>query len=112
LQPGDDVREFPSREDARQILKTLLQRDVRLHFIYTSTVGHYYNYDSQFQAMFPKLHRDHRLTHHFFADMDHVAFLCEDRARLVSHITQVATRIAEANQGDSRVEARSLDNSV
>ncbi len=99
LQPGDDVREFPSHENARQILKALLQRDVRLHFIYTSGVGQYYNYNGQFQAMFPKLYQDRRLTHRFFADMDHVAFLCEDRARLVSHITQVAARIAEANEG-------------
>ena len=100
LQPGYDVREFPSRRKARQILKALLQRDVRLHFIYTggSESGQYYNYDGQFRAMFPKLHRDHRLTHRYFAEMDHVAFLWEDRTRLVDHITQVAIRIAEANE--------------
>jgi hypothetical protein len=103
LQPGVDVREFPSRRKARQIIRALLQRDFRLHFIYTggSESGQYYNYDGQFKAMFPKLHRDRRLTHRYFPDMDHVAFLCEDRVRLVSHITQVAARIAGANEGDS-----------
>jgi hypothetical protein len=100
LQPGDDVREFPSHKKAQQILKTLLQRDVRLHFIYTGGSGQYFNYDEQFEEMFPKLHNDPRLTHHFFADMDQVAFLCEDRAKLVSHILQVAIRIAKANEGE------------
>jgi hypothetical protein len=100
LQPGYDVREFPSRRKAQQIFKVLLQRDVHLHFIYTggSESGQYYNYDGQFKAMFPRMHRDPRLTHRYLADMDHVAFLCEDRARLVSHITQIAARFAEANE--------------
>lgn len=101
LQPGDDVREFPSQEKARQIIKALLQRDVRLHFIYTSGVGQYYNYEGQFKAMFPKLCHDSRLTYRYFADMDHVAFLCEDRVRLVSHIAEVAVGIAQARQENS-----------
>jgi len=102
LQPGHDVREFPPRREARRILRALLQRDVRLHFIYTggSESGQYFNYDGQFKAMFPKLHRDHRLTYRYFADMDHVAFLWEDRVRLVSNIAQVAAGIAAANKGE------------
>jgi len=100
LQPGSDIREFPSRKRTQQILKALLKRGVHLHFIYTggTEAGQYYNYDDQFKAMFPELHRDHRLTHRFFADMDHLAFLCEDRARFVSHITQVAVKISKGNK--------------
>jgi hypothetical protein len=87
LQVGDDIREFPSQNVAESQLMALANRSVQLHFIYTSGVGDYYNHAGQFQAMFPSLSKAPEITHCFFPDMDHVAFLCEDRAKLVRHIS-------------------------
>ncbi|KAA1261875.1 Alpha/beta hydrolase family protein [Rubripirellula obstinata] len=87
LQLGDDIREFPSRDLAQSQLMQLADRSVRMHFIYTSGVGDYYNHAGQFDAMFPSLCEADQITHCYFSDMDHVAFLCEDRAKLVRHIS-------------------------
>ena len=88
LKMGEDIREFPSREVAQSQLLDLAKRSVRMHFIYTGGVGDYYNHARQFDAMFPLLSQADEISHCFFAEMDHVAFLCEDRAKLVRHISK------------------------
>lgn len=88
LKFGDDVREFPSQQEAEQQLQGLSRRGTRLHFIYTGGVGDYYNHAQQFHAMFPSLKRCDAITHQFFGDVDHVGFLCQDRDKLVRHIGQ------------------------
>ena len=91
LQFGDDIREFPSREVAREQLQSLLTRKVRMHFHYTGGVGSYYNYATQFQEMFPELDADasgELLTTSFQPESDHVSFLCEHRAQLVRIATE------------------------
>ncbi|EMI17022.1 non-ribosomal peptide synthetase [Rhodopirellula maiorica SM1] len=86
LQPGDDIREFPSRETAVAELSELADRKTRLHFVYTGGVGMYYSYAQQFHDMFPELRGRDEVSTCFHPAMDHVAYLCEDRARLVDHI--------------------------
>ncbi|MEM9588381.1 MAG: lipase [Planctomycetota bacterium] len=94
LQQGDDVREFPTRRQAVQELDQLSQRGVQLHFVYTGGVHDYFNHASQFRGMFPELCDDTRITSHFFPRMDHVASLCEDRLRLIEHVTGRITHMA------------------
>lgn len=89
LQMGEDIREFPSQSVAQSQLLALAKRSVQLHFIYTGGVGDYYNHAGQFDAMFPSLSGAKEISHCFFGDMDHVAFLCEDRCRLARHIGDV-----------------------
>ena len=86
LQAGTDIREFPPQKVSERQLLSLANRDVRLHFVYTGGVGEYYNHDTQFNTMFPALSRHHRVSHRYFPALDHVAFLCEDRRKLVEHV--------------------------
>lgn len=96
LSPGTDVREFSGRDEQVRQLQQLSSRDVRLHFIYTGGIADYYNHDGQFAAMFPELVGDNRITNRFFASMDHVAILHEDRRELIDDLCRQAIRIAAA----------------
>ncbi|TWU48323.1 serine aminopeptidase domain-containing protein [Rubripirellula reticaptiva] len=96
LQPGTDVREFPSRDQSVQELKQLARRKVQMHFVYTGGVGEYFNYAGQFTEMFPELAGEPYVSSHYFAAMDHVAILAEDRAVLVNHIVNRVQSIAVA----------------
>ncbi|TWU60839.1 Alpha/beta hydrolase family protein [Rubripirellula tenax] len=86
LQPGKDVREFPTQTQAIEELKTLSSRGALMHFVYTGGVGDYFNHAGQFAAMFPTLKDDPRISSHFFESMDHVALMVEDRRQLVTHV--------------------------
>lgn len=94
LSPGTDVREFPDRDEQVRQLQQLACRGVRLHFTYTGGIADYYNHAGQFAAMFPELVGDERVTNRFFASMDHVAILHEDRRELIDDLCQQATKIA------------------
>jgi hypothetical protein len=93
LRLGDDIREFPSQNVAQSQLIALADRSTQLHFIYTSGVGDYYNHAGQFDAMFPLLKEKHEVSHCYFGDMDHVAFLWEDRHKLAEHVANQAQRM-------------------
>ncbi len=94
LQQGDDIREFPPRETAVTELSELADRKTRLHFVYTGGVGMYYSYAQQFYDMFPELKERDEISTCFHPAMDHVAYLCEDRAALVDHIGSQIGEIA------------------
>ncbi len=94
LQQGDDVREFPSRDIAVKELESLIQRQARLHFVYTGGVGTYYSYAGQFFDMFPELKGKPEVSTSFHCSIDHVAYLCEDRAKLVDHIAKKIDALA------------------
>lgn len=87
LQIGNDIREFPSRDVAAKQLQGLVDRGTKLHFIYTGGVADYYNHESQFAEMFHDVEFRDQVTSQFFPEMDHVAILCEDRAKLVNEIS-------------------------
>lgn len=86
LTPGDDVREFPSREVAENQLQSLTSSGIRLHFLYTGGVHQYYNHEGQFAAMFPSLRTNASVTTCYLPRLDHVAYRCKDRQLLVAHI--------------------------
>ncbi len=52
---GVDIREYPAREIAESQLVALVNRGVRLQFVYTGGAIDYYSYDDQFFDMFPSL---------------------------------------------------------
>ncbi|QDT06642.1 Alpha/beta hydrolase family protein [Rubripirellula lacrimiformis] len=87
LQPGSDMREFPSRCQAAQQILSLAQRSVQVHFVYTGGVDDYYNHAGQFAAMFPELKNSQGITSHYFPQMDHVALLAQDRSELIHHVS-------------------------
>ena len=83
LKLGDDIREFPSRDQAAVELQQLVDRGVKLNFVYTGGVHWYYNYENQFNEMFSDVDMKDQVSSVFYPNMDHVAFLCEDRKQLL-----------------------------
>lgn len=88
LRIGDDIREFPPRDQAAKELQSLVDRGVKLRFIYTGGVAHYFNHERQFEQMFHDVEFRGNVTCKYFPKMDHVAILCEDRELLLEDITR------------------------
>jgi pimeloyl-ACP methyl ester carboxylesterase len=83
---GEDVREFPDRATAASQLQSLIDRDLKLRFIYTGGVGEYFNHSAQFQAMFAGVAWSDSVSSSFHPQFDHVASLCEHRAMMIEEI--------------------------
>ena len=111
LRVGDDIREFPDRDEAAQQLRRLIERDVKLHLIYTGGVGEYYNYAEQYQDMFSDVRFDGNVSSAFFSEMDHVAMLREDRDRLIAEIVGWVDRAFGCDDGQDLPAVDSLDQS-
>jgi pimeloyl-ACP methyl ester carboxylesterase len=79
------------REESHRILTTLLARQTRLHFIYTSGRRETFNHRSQFQKMFPDLPPSGHLTVDWLPTIEHSQVLREDRELLIE---TVATRMS------------------
>lgn len=102
MQPGGDVREFPERKEAAIQIGQLAQQGTHLHFFYTGGVSDYFNHSAQFRKMFPELKElsdeaRGRVTSEFWPEIDHVAYLCEDRARLIDHLAEKMHEISECH---------------
>lgn len=61
LPVGDDIREFPAREQAEAEFHSLITRGVRCLFLYTGGVSVYFNSIRQFGEMFPRLYNAERI---------------------------------------------------
>jgi len=85
---GNDIREFPEQREAALQIQKLVNRDVRMRFIYTGGVSEYYNYEQQFWDMFADVKFNQFVSTIFFPEMDHVAFLEEDRQQLIDDVTK------------------------
>ncbi len=100
LQVGSDIREFPNRAVAATQLLQLAQRGVRMHFYYTGGVSDYYNYQNQFEDMFPELEAvEHKaaakhVEHVFVPESDHTAFLIEHRHDLIDSASRFLGSLA------------------
>lgn len=81
-------RDFPSKNEARRHCLQLIDRGVRLLFVYTSGVESYYCYSRQFWDML-QLNVDgfkDNLQVVYFKDSDHIYTLVEDRKLLMKTI--------------------------
>lgn len=85
---GLDIREFPDREQSTREIATLIDRGVKLQFIYTSGVVDYYSYEKQFYDMFPSLQDRKEITVSYHPQWDHTVMLRDDRDELVRSVTQ------------------------
>jgi len=84
---GLDVREFPDREQSEREIKSLINRSVKLQFIYTSGVIDYYSYEKQFYDMFPALRDRPEITVIYRSQWDHTLMVKEDRSELVQMVS-------------------------
>lgn len=96
LARGEDIREYPaSPEQAAQEFQQLVDRGTQLHFIYTGG-SWYYNYANQFYDMLPKIDWKNKESVSYFAHMDHVVTLYEDRIELINHISEKTKKMVNA----------------
>lgn len=87
-QPGmDDYRDFPGRRAAALQLAQLVERGVRLLFLYTGGAYRYFNHRGQLAACLGAAARSPQVTLEYWPDCDHTFFLGRDRARLHAAVT-------------------------
>ncbi|KLU05909.1 hypothetical protein RISK_001760 [Rhodopirellula islandica] len=94
---GTDLREYPSREIAKQEFQRLVDQGCRLHLIYTGGVSDTYNYAEQFFDMLRGVRWKNLATVDHFPQMDHVAILCEDRQKIVDRVAERIVDFARPN---------------
>ena len=81
--PATDVyREHPPQAEAVQQLQRLLERDVRLLFVYTGGSNHYFNHPGQLRACLGDAAAAPQVTVELWRDCDHTFYLRHDRQRL------------------------------
>jgi len=83
---GFDIREFPEIEQSKREISSLIDRGVKLHFVYTSGVISYYSYERQFYDMFPDFRNRDEISVSYHPAWDHVVMLREDRNELVEEL--------------------------
>jgi pimeloyl-ACP methyl ester carboxylesterase len=86
------VRAFPPRTEAAAALRRMIDRGVRLFFIYSAGMEEYYNYRAQFTDAFSDVDFKDRLELAFFAEADHTFTLGRHRRALVEAIASWMTK--------------------
>ncbi len=85
--PGLDLyREHPARTAAVQQLQRLVERDVRILFVFTSGSSHYFNHYRQLRAGLGNAAAAAQVTLEHWPDCDHTFFLHCDRQRLQQRV--------------------------
>lgn len=83
------VRKFPPKKAAEAALRDLTARGVRVLFVYSGGVAHfYYNYPNQFQDMFRSLRVGDSVQVRHFPDADHTYPEVGPRAALIDTISE------------------------
>lgn len=77
---------IPSKSDFAEDLKTLLDRGVEVHMIYSGGAIREYNYHGQFQDAFARFGIGHDIEAEFLPDLDHVATGLADQADLMRRV--------------------------
>ena len=87
-QRGDDVFavSFPPRNQVQRELTAMLDRGLRLHFIYSGGVTRYFNHPRQFRECFGRLADRPEISARLFGGTDHTYALQVDRQRLLQDI--------------------------
>jgi pimeloyl-ACP methyl ester carboxylesterase len=86
------VRAFPPRAEAAASLRRMIDRGVRLFFIYSAGMEEYYNYRAQFTDAFSDVDFKGGLELAFFAEADHTFTLGRHRRALVEAIASWMTK--------------------
>lgn len=77
---------YMERAESRRILKTMIDRKARVHFIYTGGQQSSFNHPEQLQKMFPEIAFHNRVTVDYFPHLDHTQLLEDDRRQVVTAI--------------------------
>jgi pimeloyl-ACP methyl ester carboxylesterase len=88
----DYVREFEPRDVVCEKFQRLVDRGVRMYWVYTSGAGLYYNYGRQFHDMFKSVDFKGRVDHQYFGESNHTFTELRNQQQLVEAVTRWATR--------------------
>jgi pimeloyl-ACP methyl ester carboxylesterase len=84
--------EYMAHAESSRILKALIERLVRVHFIYTGGRQNVFNHARQLERMFEGIDFTDRVTLDLFPWMDHTQVLASDRATIIGAIQAWLTR--------------------
>jgi alpha-beta hydrolase superfamily lysophospholipase len=77
---------YMEHDESSRILRAMIARRARVHFIYTGGQQSSFNHAGQLQRMFPELPFEGRVTLDYFPHMDHTQLLESDRRTVVNAI--------------------------
>ena len=80
--------QYLERVEAASMLRALLARNTRMHFIYTSGVRERLNHERQFRALFRGLDLKDLVTVDYLPQLDHTPLLQADRDTLIKVIAR------------------------
>lgn len=81
--------QFPPRETAASEIAAMLERGVKLLFVYTGGAKLWFNHKGQFDAMYPEVARSAKRAAcdvSFYPKMDHTLSMVEDRERMTGRV--------------------------
>lgn len=81
-----DFRDFPSRKEAVRMLAGMVERDVRLLFVFTGGAYQYFNHSAQLAACLGRAATAPQVSLEFWREYDHTFFLRKHRRVLVSRV--------------------------
>lgn len=82
------VRKFPSKQKVENELQLLIDRGVKLCFIYSGGVPVYYNHKNQFRNMFRAVRFKGNVEHHYIKEADHTYTLIRLRQNMMQIIRE------------------------
>ncbi|NLD99571.1 MAG: hypothetical protein GX640_06830 [Fibrobacter sp.] len=65
------IRNFPEKNKTQSEIRQLVDRGVRLMYIYSGGMPRYYNYDNQFREMFSSVNFKGNITYRYIKEADH-----------------------------------------
>jgi pimeloyl-ACP methyl ester carboxylesterase len=76
------IREFPARKKMLKMISDIINRGVKLQFIYSGGVEEYYNYEDQFYDFFPEIKDRKEVQVGYVAGADHTYTFFRERVYL------------------------------
>jgi pimeloyl-ACP methyl ester carboxylesterase len=84
-------RPFDPRPQVKREIQSLVDRGVRLLYIYTGGIETYYNYAGQFFDQFKGLDPRGKIEVEFYPNADHTYSFAEDRQRMLQRVVEWAS---------------------
>jgi hypothetical protein len=82
------IRSFPPKQKIMNELQSILNREIRLLYVYSGGIPVYYNHASQFFDMFKSLNFQNKVQSVYFKEADHIFTSIDARNKLTSTIIE------------------------
>lgn len=85
---ADFGHKYPARAEVSAELRDMLERGLKLYFVYSGGVSEHFNHRHQFREYFGRIAVHKHVTLSFFEEADHTYVLAVDRLKLVRSVDQ------------------------